>query len=81
MTSARDSVYSDGLQVEFYRRQASLCHELATKAQAATPPFSRLRALAKAYEAKAKGVELQPRTPLVKNEWARSSRHNSPSHT
>jgi hypothetical protein len=69
VTSARHQINFKVLQIEFYRRQAAFCHELATKAQAAGALFSQLLALATSYEEKAKEMELKPRTPLVKNEW------------
>lgn len=47
MMSARHGVNFNILQMEFYQGKAACCHELATKAQAARPPFSRLLALGK----------------------------------
>jgi hypothetical protein len=55
MTSVKDGINSDVLQMEFYRRQDAVCHELATKLHGDTI-FSRLTArFSKAYEAGQRG--------------------------
>jgi hypothetical protein len=44
---------AETLDAEYYRRQALLCHLLAKASSDARPLFTRLYALAKAYDEKA----------------------------